>query len=78
MNFSWYTNYSCNCFGISLATVTHRLVTSRLDCCDALYMGLLLDLVRKLQLMQNVAARLLTTFHVMPLLGKFYRLPICY
>ena len=43
-----------------LATVTHALVTFRLDHCNMLYMGLPLKSVRKLQLVQRAAARLLT------------------
>ncbi|KAF7248327.1 putative uncharacterized transposon-derived protein F52C9.6 [Varanus komodoensis] len=43
-----------------LATVTHALVTSRLDFCNALYVGLPLKTVQILQLVQNRAARLLT------------------
>ncbi|KAF7247172.1 Protein HEATR9 [Varanus komodoensis] len=42
-----------------LARVTHTLVTSRLDFCNALYVGLPLKKVRILQLVQNRAARLL-------------------
>ena len=41
-------------------TVTHALLTSCLDYCNVPYMGLPLKSVRKLQLVQNVAARLLT------------------
>ena len=42
-----------------LATVTHALVTSQLDYCNALYMGLPLESVWK-QWIQNMAARSLT------------------
>ncbi|KAF7238474.1 HORMA domain-containing protein 2 [Varanus komodoensis] len=41
-----------------LATVTHALVTSRLDFCNALYMGLPLKTVWILQMVQNKAARI--------------------
>ena len=40
--------------------VTHALVTSRIDYCNALYVGLLLKTVRRLQLVQNRAARLVS------------------
>ena len=43
-----------------LKTVAQAMVTSRLDFCNALYIGLPLCLVRKLQLVQNIAARLVT------------------
>ena len=43
-----------------LATVIHAMVTSRLDYCSSLYAGLPLNLLRKLQLVQNAAARVLT------------------
>ncbi|KAF7245513.1 putative RNA-directed DNA polymerase from transposon BS [Varanus komodoensis] len=49
-----YLEYNC------LATVTHALVTSRLDFCNVLYVGLPLKTVRIPQLVQNRAARLLT------------------
>ena len=43
-----------------LASVTHALVTSRLDYYNTLYVGLPLKSVRKLHLVQRAAARLLT------------------
>ncbi|KAF7246976.1 CMP-sialic acid transporter [Varanus komodoensis] len=63
-----------------LATVTHALVTSRLDFCNALYVGLPLKTVRILQLVQNRAARLLTGtgryVHMTPVLRQLHWLPI--
>ena len=44
----------------ALTTLVHALVISRLDHYNTLYMGLPLRLMRKLQVMQNAAARLLT------------------
>ena len=43
-----------------LARVGHALVISRLDYCNVLYVGLPLKVTRKLQLIQNAAARLVT------------------
>ncbi|KAF7244902.1 hypothetical protein EYD10_08831 [Varanus komodoensis] len=64
----------------SLATVTHAPVTSRLDFCNALYVGLPLKTVRILQLVQNRAARLLTGTgryaHMTPVLRQLHWLPI--
>ncbi|KAF7235683.1 putative RNA-directed DNA polymerase from transposon BS [Varanus komodoensis] len=69
-----YLEYDC------LATVTHVLVTSRLDFCNALYVGLPLKTVRILQLVQNRAARLLTGMghyvHMTPVLHQLHWLPI--
>lgn len=44
----------------SLNTVTHVLVTSRLDVYNMLYVGLPLKLVQKPQVVQNVAGQWLT------------------
>ncbi|KAF7246492.1 PDZ domain-containing RING finger protein 4, partial [Varanus komodoensis] len=69
-----YLEYDC------LATVTHALVTSRLDFCNALYVGLPLKTVQILQLVQNRAARLLTGtgryVHMTPVLRQLHWLPI--
>ena len=53
----------------------HALVVSRIGYCNALYVGLPLRLMRKLQMVQNMAARLLTgvkTFqHIFPTLATY-------
>ncbi|KAF7234923.1 hypothetical protein EYD10_18203, partial [Varanus komodoensis] len=69
-----YLEYDC------LETVTHTLVTSRLDFFNALYMGLPLKTVWILQLVQNRAARLLTGtgryVHMTPVLRQLHWLPV--
>lgn len=56
-------------------------VTSRLDYCSVLYMGLPLHLIQKLQLVQNATARLLmgTDYHQhkILLLKSLHCLPLC-
>ena len=63
-----------------LATVTHAMVTSRLDYCNSLYAGLPLGLIRKLQLVQNAVARVLTGIsyqsHITPVLRQLHWLPV--
>ncbi|XP_070800657.1 uncharacterized protein, partial [Pituophis catenifer annectens] len=58
------------------------LVTSRLDYCNALYMGLPLRSTRRLQLVQNAAARVVTgaawRSHVTPLLRELHWLPVVF
>ncbi|KAF7238201.1 putative RNA-directed DNA polymerase from transposon BS [Varanus komodoensis] len=69
-----YLEYDC------LVTVTHALVTSHLDFCNVLYVGLPLKTVQTLQLVQNRAARLLTGTgryaHMTPVLRQLHWLPI--
>ena len=56
------------------------LVISRLDYCNALYVGLPLKLMRKLQVVQNAAARLLTGVRkyqrISPTLARLHWLPV--
>uniref|UniRef100_R4GD80 Reverse transcriptase domain-containing protein n=1 Tax=Anolis carolinensis TaxID=28377 RepID=R4GD80_ANOCA len=65
-----------------LAMVVHALVTSRLDYCNAFYVGLPLKTVWKLQLVQHAAAKLITGMtyreRTTPLLSQLHWLPICY
>ena len=64
----------------ALTTLVHALVISRLDHCNALYVGLPLRLLRKLQVVQNAAARLLSGVkryqHISPTLAALHWLPI--
>ncbi|XP_058023921.1 uncharacterized protein LOC131190598, partial [Ahaetulla prasina] len=66
----------------ALCTVTHALVTSRLDYCNALYMGLPLKCTRRLQLVQNAAARVIVgatrCSHVTPILRGLHWLPVVF
>ncbi|XP_053111605.1 uncharacterized protein LOC128327198 [Hemicordylus capensis] len=65
-----------------LKTVVHQLVISWLDYCNALYVGLPLYVVRKLQLVQHAAARLVSGStqrdHIIPVLQQLHWLPICF
>ncbi|KAF7251301.1 hypothetical protein EYD10_03390, partial [Varanus komodoensis] len=64
----------------SLAKVIHALVTSCLDYCNVLYVGLPLKTVQILQLVQNKAARLLMGTdrysHITPVLYQLHWLPV--
>ncbi|XP_060135246.1 uncharacterized protein LOC132592706 [Zootoca vivipara] len=63
-----------------LTRVVHALVISRLDYCNALYVGLPLKVTRKLQLIQNAPARLVTGSsrrdHITPVLKDLHWLPV--
>lgn len=61
-------------------TVIHAFVTTRLDYCNALYMGVSGSSIARLQLVQNAAARLLTgtrkSEHITPILASLHWLPV--
>ena len=65
-----------------LETVIHAFITSRLDYCNALYVGLGKRQMSRLQLVQNSAARLLTGTkkreHITPVLVSLHWLPVCF
>ena len=65
-----------------LETVIHAFITSRLDYCNALYIGLEHSLLHRLQLVQNAAARLLTgkrkRDHISPILASLHWLPVSF
>uniref|UniRef100_H3B8T4 Reverse transcriptase domain-containing protein n=1 Tax=Latimeria chalumnae TaxID=7897 RepID=H3B8T4_LATCH len=64
----------------SLATLMHAFVSSRIDYCNALYAGLPLKLIRRLQLIQNSAARVVKNVsrfdHITPVLFELHWLPM--
>uniref|UniRef100_A0A8C7E7H9 Reverse transcriptase domain-containing protein n=1 Tax=Naja naja TaxID=35670 RepID=A0A8C7E7H9_NAJNA len=64
----------------ALRTVTHALVTSQINYCNALYMGLPLRTTRRLQLVQNAAARVVMGVSrysiITSLLRKLHWLPV--
>ena len=66
--------------GGALTTLVHALIISRLDHCNALYVVLPLRLTRKLQMVQNAAARLLSGVrkdqHISPTLAALHWLPV--
>ncbi len=58
----------------------HAFMTSKLDYCNALLSGCSAHLINKLQIVQNVAARVLTrtrkSDHISPVLSTLHWLPI--
>ncbi len=61
-------------------SVIHAFITSRLDYCNSLYVGLDQSSLQRLQLVQNAAARLLTGTkkyeHITPVLASLHWLPV--
>lgn len=61
-------------------TVIHAFVSSRLDYCNALFIGLPVSSITRLQYIQNSAARLLThtkrSAHITPILKDLHWLPV--
>ncbi len=61
-------------------TVIHAFVTTRLDYCNALYVGVSGSSIARLQMVQNAAARLLTGTrkyeHISPILASLHWLPV--
>ena len=65
-----------------LEKAIHALISSRLDYCNALYVGVSQSSLSGLQLVQNAAARLLTNTnrreHITPVLNSLHWLPVQY
>ena len=63
-----------------LEIAIHAFISTRLDYCNSLYTGLDQSSLRRLQLVQNAAARLLTSTrrreHITPVLASLHWLPI--
>ncbi len=66
--------------GQHFETVIHAFVTTRLDYCNALYVGVSGSSIARLQMVQNAAARLLTGTckyeHISPILASLHWLPV--
>ncbi|XP_073677283.1 uncharacterized protein [Garra rufa] len=63
-------------------TVVHAFVSSRIDFCNALFIGLPASSISRLQYIQNSAARILThtkhSAHITPILYGLHWLPVAY
>ena len=63
-----------------LEMIIHALISSRLDYCNSLYIGIDQAQLKRLQLVQNSAARLLTRTkkrdHISPVLATLHWLPV--
>lgn len=65
-----------------LETVIHAFISSRLDYCNSLYLGVAKSSLFRPQMVQNAAARLLTGTrkreHILPFLALLHWLPVEY
>ena len=65
-----------------LERIIHSFITSHLDYCNSLYVGLDKSSIKRLQLVQNAAARLLTRTkkrdHITPMVRLLHWLPVCH
>ena len=63
-----------------LEKLVHAFIFSRLDHCNSVFTGLTITSIRKLQLIQNAAARVLTNTkrvdHISPVLKSLHWLPV--
>ncbi len=63
-------------------TLIHAFVSSRLDYCNAIFIGLPATSIARLQYIQNSAARILTrtklSAHITPILADLHWLPVAY
>ena len=62
------------------ARLVHAFISSRLDYCNTLYAGLTKQMLNKLKLIQNAAARIVTRTskcnHITPVLKSLHWLPV--
>ena len=67
---------------LNLEKVIHAFITSRLDYCNSLYVGIDQAELNRLQLVQNAAAHFLTGTkkreHITPVLSSLHWLPVRY
>ncbi|XP_072016384.1 uncharacterized protein [Amphiura filiformis] len=60
--------------------LAHAFITSRIDCCNSLLLGLPEKLIQRLQRLQNATARLVCLVkrneHITPILYKLHWLPV--
>ncbi len=72
-SFLYFTNFE---------RVIHAFITTRLDYCNSLYLGISQSSLKRLQMVQNAAARVLTgarkSEHITPILQSLHWLPVCY